>query len=403
MIEFLLDCCILRYYYQFTTSLKASYLSLERDTKNYYSTIQGMLLQMISRDRIELPICIYNVESVTDCWIYNRLSIIKTSPYYEDWISSHYNLYSTQVLNFHFGNIAMYSPAYHEEILQRTQIRLFELTCQNLIDNLKEYLKSGFYIIMFIKSGPSPDDIHEILIYGFDDIQRHILCVAPKSRIFTKTTYSYSYLQDTLKDVKQYFLNHEQLSMDFSLNYQYPITALKLNPSFKPDNCVFEAYRKIQAELRGEFFDLNKEFHFGKYTKQAHIYTGIGCLDAFQKAIENEIAGREFSENFRGLTSAAKKLQEHRLMMLHSISYVLKHWKSAFQNNSTEIINQYNTCYLTVEKWSKLCLKYEFTRNINILVNIYQEIPDVFNKEKKYLEQFINNSIDWQKFNKTQI
>lgn len=358
---------------------------------------------MISQDRIELPIYISDVESVTDCWIYNRLAIIKTSPYYEDWISSHYNLYSTQVLNFHFGNIIMYPPAYHEEILQRTPIRLFELTADNVIDCLKEYIKAGFYIIMFIKVGKESDDIHERLFYGFDDTQKCMLCAGTKNRIFSPITYSYSYLRDTLEDVKQYFLHNEQLGMDFALNYQYPVTALKLNPSFKPDNCVFEAYLKIQTELRGEFFDLNKEFHFGEYTKWAHIYTGISCLDAFEKALENEIAGREFSENFRGLTSAAKKLQEHRLMMLQSITYVLKHWQSVFQENTSMVINEYKACYSTVEKWSRLCLKYEFTQDKNILKHIVQEIPHIFNKEKECLEQFVNNSIDWQKFNRTQI
>ncbi len=41
-------------------------------------------------EKFELPIHIEDVDSVTDCWIYNRLAIIKTSPYYKDWIASHW-------------------------------------------------------------------------------------------------------------------------------------------------------------------------------------------------------------------------------------------------------------------------------------------------------------------------
>ena len=62
------------------------------------------------KEKITLPIHIDDVESVTDCWIYNRLAIIKTSPYYRDWMASHYNLCSGSG-NFHFGEINMYPPS----------------------------------------------------------------------------------------------------------------------------------------------------------------------------------------------------------------------------------------------------------------------------------------------------
>lgn len=103
------------------------------------------------KEILKLLIHIEDVDSVTDCWIYNRLAIIKTSPYYKDWIASHYNLHVNSGYNFHFGDVSMYPPAYHEEILQRKPIRVLDFSPENIIEKLKKYLKNGYYIIMHIK------------------------------------------------------------------------------------------------------------------------------------------------------------------------------------------------------------------------------------------------------------
>ena len=95
------------------------------------------------KEKITLPIHIDDVESVTDCWIYNRLAIIKTSPYYRDWMASHYNLCSGSG-NFHFGEINMYPPSYHEEILQIKPLKVYNMNSTNIIDNLKDNKKNGY-------------------------------------------------------------------------------------------------------------------------------------------------------------------------------------------------------------------------------------------------------------------
>ena len=89
---------------------------------------------------LKLPIYTEGIDSVTDCWIYNRLAIIKTSPYYRDWIASHYNLYSASG-NFHFGETKIYSPSYHEEILQRRPLKVFEMNSSNIVDIRNRQIK----------------------------------------------------------------------------------------------------------------------------------------------------------------------------------------------------------------------------------------------------------------------
>ena len=60
-----------------------------------------------------LPLKIGDIESVTECWTYNRLTIVKNSPYYRDWIASHYNLFvDSKLYNFTFGENNKIFPTY---------------------------------------------------------------------------------------------------------------------------------------------------------------------------------------------------------------------------------------------------------------------------------------------------
>lgn len=86
----------------------------------------------------KLPVHLDDIATVTECWTFNRLAIIKTSPYYKDWIASHYNLCVNSRYNFYFGDVSMYPPAYHDEILRRKPIRLLDFSPENIIQKLKE-------------------------------------------------------------------------------------------------------------------------------------------------------------------------------------------------------------------------------------------------------------------------
>lgn len=355
------------------------------------------------KKKYELPIYISDIDSVTDCWIYNRLAIIKTSPYYQDWIASHYNLYVNDRYNFHFGNVSMYPPAYHEEILQRKPIRVLDFSRENIVEKLKEYLTNGYYIIMHIKQYKEYDYFHEVLFYGFDDEKEVFMTVGLQNRLFQKLMFQYSYIEYTVKEIQNHFLCKEHLGMELALNYQYPATALKLNPSFKSDNCVFEAYLKLKRELNGELHEVHGLSDLADYKTASYIYRGISCLDAFKQMLEKEEKGEKFGMWFRGIAGAAKKMLEHRLMIKCSMEYILEKWNVAMTDNAHVSSKNYSNHISIIEKWVNLCLKYEFTKDKSLLEKVSEEIPKVFELERQCLNDFVNNGINWELFNKNYI
>ena len=349
---------------------------------------------------LKLPIYTEGIDSVTDCWIYNRLAIIKTSPYYRDWIASHYNLYSASG-NFHFGETKIYSPSYHEEILQRRPLKVFEMNSSNIVDILRNEIENGYYIIMHIKPCISEEYYHEVLFYGFDNCKEQFFCVGLANRGFETICIDYLHMKNTINDIKKYYLNNSFRGMELSLNFQYPATAMKLNPSYKPDNCPFEAYLKIKKELEGKvcIMDCPKEMGDYNFSQDHYHYIGIACLDAFKEVLQATINGDKFVNWFRGLTSAAKKLYEHRCMIKTSMEYIMEKWEFALNNKANLAFENYNECVLESEKWLNLCLKYELNQDKEILKHIIGEIPSAFLKEKESLNTFLYNSIDWERFN----
>ena len=357
-------------------------------------------------EKNELPIHIENIESVTECWTYNRLTIVKNSPYYRDWIASHYNLYvDTKLYNFTFGENNKISPSYYEEILLRQPLCLFELTRDNVVMTLKEQLKNRYYLILFIKPYKDDDYFHEMLFYGYDDNEQNFLTVGLKDRQFQTITFQYSYIENTIEEVKNFFLNKQEYGMKLSLIYQYPFTAFKLNPAYDPVNCPFEAYKKLINELNGKVIFKNSIFEIDVYEDKeyAQIYTGINCLVAFRQVLQNEIRGNAFSPWFRGITSATKKLLEHRRMVKLSMEYLLEKWDKALNENAVSGAEDYSLCITTVEKWLNMCLKYEQSQDKALLERIFEEVPDALEKEKKSLESFVNHGVDWELFNKNYI
>ena len=151
-------------------------------------------------------------------------------------------------------------------------MRLFHLTQQNIVNELKGYLRDGYYVNMMIKQYRDRDFVHEVVFYGFDGSSRCFTAVEFENEIFESMTFSYSYIEEIIEKVKGTFRSELRRGMMLELGFQYPVTIFKLNPSFNSANCVFEAYRKVKQELNGAFYDLHFAGEFAEYKSQSYGY-----------------------------------------------------------------------------------------------------------------------------------
>ena len=350
-------------------------------------------------NKFELPINTTDVDCVTDCWIFNRLIIIKTSPHYNDWIASRYNLYTDASHNFHFGDYGLIEPNYHDDILERKQFNILKIERKKVIEKLKGLISAGYYINIFVKPFKNFEYYHEVVIYGFDNDTNEFSVVGLRNRAFEKYKMPYELLEVTWNDIKKYFMSNSNRGIELSMNYQYPATLFKLNGNFNAENCVVEAYKKLHKELFGKrtIFSTSQKLDF--YTEKNIYYSGIECLNAASHMIKKELQGEAFADWFRGITSAIKKLYEHRKMILISMNYIYTKWNICMNDDTLVYINQYNECLKKVEKWVNLALHYELTKNKRDLEVILKELSDVYDVEKDVLGKYVYHTIDWEKYN----
>lgn len=291
-------------------------------------------------------------------------------------------------------------PSYHEEILKRTPLRIMALNCSNVIETIKNKIEDKNYIIMLIKSDTEDNYFHEVLIYGFDDGSKQLLTVGNSNRGFCAMRFQYSHIESLIEETKKFLLIDQFHGIDLAVSYQYPATAMRLNPSFRPDNCTFEACKKLSQELEGKLYIVHGPQEFGKYEFSHKRYTGIACLDAFKEVLQTTVDNGKFVDWFSGIVSAAKKICEHRQMLKLSMEYIMEKWENAITDDANRALEQYNSCIFISEKWVNLCLKYEFNHDKEILERIIKKIPEIFQKERDALRLFLKDGIDWESVNK---
>lgn len=351
-------------------------------------------------NKYELPIEIENIPCVTDCWIYNRLIIIKTSKFYIDWIASHYNLFSkTSNYDFNFGETSITEPNYHDDILERKQIKIFKLNKDNIVEKLIRYILKGYYINIYVKKDIENEEYHEVLIYGFDDFKKCFSAVRLKNRRFERFELTYSYLVNTWQDVQKYFYSNYTMGLHLSMVFQHPATLFKLKKTYINDNCTFEAYKKLRKELYGTELKSSSLYDYSQLEYQCSYYTGIACLNVLSSLITQIIEESDHNFTARKVIRAVKKLLEHRQMLLVTMQYIYDKWGVCMYAKTANLIREYEESCRKVERWLILALRYDKTNNINCLKIILEEIPEAYKKERSILNNFVNYSIDWKPFN----
>lgn len=351
------------------------------------------------KDQIHImPLKFDDVPVVTDCWVYNRLAIIRSSKYYEAWIATHYNLISTENHNFYFGETDFDLPSYYDPILKRSAFRLLNANKNNIVDKLCCQLAKGQYVVMHVKTNREGSNFHEVLFYGFNKIAKCFYVVGLVKSVFNTYAIKFEELENTFDEIKVYFNSNLTRAMDLSLRFQFPATVFKLNKSYRPENSSLEAYQKIKKELNGGLIEKSSRVDFNNYGGAHKIFLGLSCLDSAYQMLQKEKCGQN-AQWFRGITSGVKKLHEHRLMMLCSMRFLYKNWKGIMNEQSNSFISEYEMCCENVGRWVNKIIKYDITHDPSILDQIINDIPHEYEKEKKCLDGFVNKSIDLEKYN----
>lgn len=102
---------------------------------------------------IRLPIEL-KTAVITECWTFEKLAVIQSSPLADDWLASHLSLYMDAEFSCYFGDgESYYDPAYYRDILRIEELPLFPLSEEETLSLIRQNLREGRYVMVMLHQG----------------------------------------------------------------------------------------------------------------------------------------------------------------------------------------------------------------------------------------------------------
>lgn len=341
-----------------------------------------------------LPAAIEEAAIVSECWTFEKLAIIQTSPYAEDWLASHFRLYVDPCFCPHFGETSeLHRPTYYDDILHARQLDYQSFTSETIVGAIKEQLEKGRYVSLYSdwSLGEGEPRFHELLFYGYDDERQALLAPVLKNRKFRPTWIPYDYMASTFPSVLNYFKSDPLKEQHMAVYYQGPMTTYSLRSDYSTDACVYMAMDKIDKEFYGTMTTVSIIGDYLSTYDAPLYYTGSGCMKAAEQILLWELQGKPFADCFNGIARFLKTMHEHRKLLLLSMKYVQKKWTIP-DSCVGDAIRDYQGCCDQFQIWYYLGLKYERTADKRILQQMLSDLFSAFSRERRALQLFHHNA-----------
>lgn len=197
-----------------------------------------------------LPIKV-NASVHTECWTYNKLCILETSPYAEAWLSSNFGIYMNSDYVLHFGTNKEFYHNEYSNILDITELDYWRNPPNVIIKTIEDEISKGNYMIVYLMLSVEKHKIHEFVFYGFDSEKRELYTLMLYNGKFREETVSYDWFISRYKNLYDYHLYNPDNVAWFGANF-FPITKAKLRDDFNDSICFVESMRRFSEEIYGK-------------------------------------------------------------------------------------------------------------------------------------------------------
>jgi hypothetical protein len=302
-----------------------------------------------------------------ECWTFYKTCILETTTRGRNWLATHLNAYLDGSFNVLFGDGRnMYPYDYFESALNFESVNINNIKPARIVEYIKNLLTKNNYIVVDCNlarislSGDGRFYTHEVLIYGFDDVNKVFY-----SPLLDNTTgkpeilqISYDRFEASYQDIRNRYLRDPDTRFWRSYCWNYPITKIKpkkLNPC--TDNLIFGCLKKLEMEFDVECREYTRYNDKNEVIHKWNHYNGIGCLLGLEHVIKITIKGEyDLTNSTPDLTLSLLRLFEHRLNIIRALELL----DSLTQNclSSKGLIETYRElsvmiqkCYLMAKKW----------------------------------------------------
>lgn len=356
----------------------------------------------------ELPI---NVSSnhISECWTFCKCCILDTYLEGRKWEALNMSVYLDMSGNAFWGkNGSFYKLEHFEEILAISSGNLRKISENKVVDFIKSNLKRGTYIIIdcnMSKISLNSDadmQIHEILIYGYDEKERVFFSPLLDNRTgkYIVVRIPYEKIEISFSDVRKRYLNDPGYRYSRRYHYFYPITKIRPKKiSFNKFEYLISMIRKIENEVRCERTIIENLSEKGIALQQRAIYTGIGSFVSLKCKLEEYFTNSE--DIHIDITQTLLKLYEHKANILSGITIALDQFGECDEDETLKkeyacLVEQIRKAYLLSYKFSNTKNQKDIKKVYDIICENIQVEPDIL---KRISNMFVQKFKDYYRGN----
>lgn len=331
---------------------------------------------------------------MTECWTFYKLAIIQTHPNYLEWIAGHMGLVMSDDYNTMYGNASgRLGMEYYNDILQFEEINILNFSKKRIVDVIKNEIDNGNYVIfdcnyngLYGNVEANTHDIHETLIYGYED-EKHIAYTARVvNGKFVEAEFPYDDIEKGYSMTLKWFLEKPK-EIYYRRSWFYPVTRIKLKDNLYCIDPLFNLIQKLDNEYAGCKCEKTYLNDAGNAETRTYYY-GASIIEAIYDlcnyATEN---GTEFFDERCGRVAGAYvKLYEHSNMILDSVKWA---YLKMNVNDATaeQVYKAYSDVVELFQKLYLLCYKYRIKPMEHNFREITEKTAKCMDENRKAIKQ----------------
>ena len=309
-------------------------------------------------------------------WLYNNfIQLIFYSQNLEKIkYNTHYvSIWPVDTMKMDYSGANMFLREYHDKICN--------LTRDNLIEHLKNWLDKGFYIIGNVdvtklhgtRYFGFPGYVHSAMIIGYNDKELYQVDFSPRGNIdILRITYE-DYVEAVFSDDLQVILREKK-----HLDIKYSFSLFELKDSFRSECKLDTNVMKFWVKNFIECADCGITTDF--FMRREKIATGIDIYKNVLKLMdimvenENEIDYKMFHA-----------IYEHKLIMKDRVTCLLE---NNYLNQNKELLDMAQKNWETTQIIRNHVQKFNFTHDKKIIEKISQNMKLLEANESEFMNAF---------------
>lgn len=341
-----------------------------------------------------LPIKV-NASVHTECWTYNKLCILETSPYAEAWLSSNFGIYMNSDYVLHFGTNKEFYHNEYSNILDVTELDYWRNPPNVIIKTIEDEISKGNYMIVYLMLSVEKHKIHEFVFYGFDSEKRELYTLMLYNGKFREETVSYDWFISRYKNLYDYHLYNPDNVAWFGANF-FPITKAKLRDDFNDSICFVESMRRFSEEIYGKKIAILNPIT----SNEEQYLTGIECINGISIRIKEYIRDKQFIKDdiLKNLSFELRrnicKLYEHQCVVNRAMRWILREIGVKDDNHYIQL--HWGLCR-KIEKLAMLSIKFEVSGVWENISKIEKGFENLYDDMKETLNNFIDRVTAFKK------